>query len=314
VLEIPENLPIDRDLIEAVKDLSNSGHRIALDDIADPLKIRPLLGYVDIVKFDLIASDRNRLREDIALLKQFNVKLLAEKVETHEEHQLCKQLGFDYFQGYFLCRPKTIQGKKISPAGIVVLQLLNQFQDPDVDFAKLEGIIAQDVLLGYKLLQLVNSAHFGLPRRIESIRQAISLLGLEQLRGWLTLFMFTKTWGKPQELTTLAMLRAKLCELMARARGESKPERYFMIGLFSVLDALLDAPMEQVILHLPLSEEAAEALLYRTGTLGSFLQCVVAYERGQWDIVKSIFPDPDLLRNLYMEALDWVNSFYTLFT
>jgi EAL and modified HD-GYP domain-containing signal transduction protein len=309
VLEIPENLPIDQNLIEAVKGLSNSGHRIALDDISDPWKVRPLLDFVDVVKLDLITSDRNRLRENASLLKRYNLKLLAEKVETHDEYRLCQQLGFDYFQGYFLCRPKTIQGKNISPAGIVVLQLLNQFQDHEVDFARLEEIISQDALLGYKLLQLINSAHYGMPRKIESIRQAISLLGIEQLRGWLTLFMFTKTWGKPQELTILAMMRAKLCELMARAQGESKPERFFMIGLFSVLDALLDAPMEQILLHLPLSTEVSDALLYHSGAFGAFLTCVIAYEGGQWDTVKSIFPDPDVLRNLYLEALDWVNCF-----
>jgi EAL and modified HD-GYP domain-containing signal transduction protein len=314
VLEIPENLPIDRALVEAVKVLSDSGHCIALDDIADPGRVKPLLSYADVVKVDLITSDRNRLCENVSLLKQYNVKLLAEKVETHEEYRLCKQLGFDYFQGYFLCRPKTIQGKQISPAGIVVLQLLNQFQDPDVDFSRLEQIISQDVLLGYKLLQLINSAHYGMPRKIESIRQAISLLGLEQLRGWLTLFLFTKTWGKPQELTILAMMRAKLCELLARAHGESRPEKYFMIGLFSVLDALLDAPMEKVLLHLPLAAEASDALLFRSGTLGSFLQCVIAHERGQWDIVKSIFPYPEALRKLYLEALDWVICFSAVFS
>jgi c-di-GMP phosphodiesterase len=174
VLEIPENTQVDEELTQAIKTFKQRGFQIALDDVSLVSSVLPLLKLADIVKMNLIEIDRQRLPGIVTALRKSNILLLAEKVETRDEFNLCNQLGFDYFQGYFLCRPETIQSKKLPTSRMVILQLINKIQNPYVDFKALEEILAQDVILSYKLLRLVNSSYYSPTVRIDSIQQAVS--------------------------------------------------------------------------------------------------------------------------------------------
>lgn len=312
VLEVPESIVTDHNLIESLRALSGQGYEIALDDVTRPQSVQSLLDLADIVKLDLPAISRTFLAHYVDFFREHNrgrgLKLLAEKVETQEEFELCKELGFDYFQGYFLCKPKIVRSRRLPPTRLVILRLLNRLQDSEIDFGELEELVAQDALLGYKLLRLANSAFIGVPYEVRSIRQAMTLLGLDQLRAWLMLFFLARMDDKPGELSILAIIRAKMCELLANSTHEPHPNAFFLVGLLSILDALMDQPLAALLENLRLSDELAKALLEHTGRLGEALECVLAYERADWESVRFAGLSTNLIRYIYIEALGWVSS------
>src|SRR5690606_2754188 len=183
--------------------------------------------------------------EHVEHLKSFGITLVAEKVETYEMLEFCKSLGFDLFQGYFLARPTIIKGRKITENKQAVLQLLSVMHNPDVHLDEVERLIALDPMLSYKLLRLVNSAAFALPRTIDSLRQAIALLGLDIIKNWINLLAMANMGDKPLELSVAALTRARMCAAIATAmNGKSRSDSFFTVGLLSTLDAFMDAPLE----------------------------------------------------------------------
>lgn len=170
--------------------------------------------------------------------RDYPVRLVAEKVETQEEFEFCRDLGFEYFQGYFLCRPKILTGRRVQDNRPTLLRLLAALPDPELPPAELETLIRHDVSLGYKLLRYINSAFFGLPKKVESIGQAIVYLGNRSVKTWASRLLLSGVDDKPHELMTTAMVRAKMCELMANRKGLCDEDVYFTAGLFSVLDAI----------------------------------------------------------------------------
>ena len=308
VLEVLENVTVDDELITAVRTLSERGYKIALDDVINPNDVRPLLDIVDIVKLDLIEVDRLRLKEFVMILRKHNVKLLAEKIETVDDFNLCKSLGFNYFQGYFLSRPNVVTGRRMPESRITVLRLLSRIRAPDIEFSEIEKIVRQDVSLSYKLMRLINSSYYSTSKNIKSIRQALTLLGIQQIQDWVSLIFLSRIDDKPRELMTTAMIRAKMSELLAQALKEHNAEIGFTVGLFSVLDALLDIPMEEAVASLPLSHDVASALLRNEGCLGAILHCVLAYERGSWEEAQCPGLLPEKIRDIYLESLDWAKE------
>jgi EAL and modified HD-GYP domain-containing signal transduction protein len=308
VLEVLEDVTVDAALLAAVGSLSAQGYTIALDDFIYHESLQPLVEIADIVKVDILALDRTALQEHVTLLRQFDVKLLAEKVETQDDFKYCKDLGFDYFQGYFFCKPEVVKGQRIPGNRLVILELLAKLQDPEVDFRKLEDVVSRDVSLSYKLLRVINSAFYSLPRKVDSLHQALLILGTKFITSWVSLCILAGIDDKPHELMVTAMVRAKMCELLAKALGYQSQEAYFIVGLFSALDALMDSPMQEVLESLPLSDEITAALLDYEGTLGAVLRRVLAYERGNWD--KAHYPglDSGTITDTYLEAIAWANA------
>lgn len=305
VIEVLEDIAVDAALLTAIRALSMQGYTIALDDFVLRDHLRPLLEVADIVKVDILTLDRPTLQENVTQLRQYNVRLLAEKVETRDDFDFCRDLGFDYFQGYFLCRPDIVKGQRTPANRLVTLRLLAKLQDPETEFDELEEIISRDVSLSYKLLRLINAAIYGLPKKVESIRQALLLLGTKFITSWVSLIMLTGVNDKPQELMVTALVRGKMCELLAQAMQQANKEAFFTIGLFSVLDAMLDTPMPEVLKPLPLAEETSRALLYYEGIGGQMLRCVLAYERGNWDEVVCPGLDRRCIKEAYLQAITW---------
>ena len=307
VLELLEGEHVDAPLVESVRGYSQSGFRIALDDFVYEDAMVPLLEIADIVKLDVLDLTPSQLEDQVRKVLPFNVVLLAEKVETTEQFEFCKDLGFDLFQGYFLCRPNVVEGHRIPANRLATLRLLAKLQDPHVEMGSLEQIIREDLSLSYKLLRLINSAFYGLPQRVESIRQTLVLLGVQQIRAWISLLTLSQLEDKPDELMITAMVRARMCEKLAERSGDPHADVYFTVGLFSTLDALLDMSMEDILESLPLTEELRHALLQRRGPMGEALDCVVAYERGDFDAVEFASLAPEDIRDSYLEAVEWAS-------
>ncbi len=308
IIEVPETLVLDKEILEHIQEFSRKGYQIALDDVSSITNIRPLLNFADILKLDLSLIPQEKIQPLAYRLQFQRAKLLAEKVETREELDLCLKAGFDYFQGFFLCRPNLVSGHKIPISRLVLMHLLAKLQDPDVGFDELEHIISQDAILGYKLLRLTNSAYYGIRSEIKSIRQAMTLLGLEKLRSWLTLILLAEKQDKPRELTILAMVRARMSELLALNAKLAEPESYFLAGLLSALDAIMDTPLEELLENIRLSTTIKEGLLERKGLIGQALQCVLAYERAEWDKISFSQMNSDLIRDIYLQSLHWVET------
>jgi EAL and modified HD-GYP domain-containing signal transduction protein len=310
VLEVLEDIKVDQELIDSLASLSRQGFQIALDDVTSVEQIMPLLGLASIIKIDLMGAKRNQLADIVGRLRPYRqrLKLLAEKVETQEELEYCRRLGFDYFQGYFLCKPSVVKGKRMDSARLVLMRTLAKIQDPKADFRSLGALVAQDVALSYKVLKLVNSSYYSLAKTITAIDQAIALIGMNQLRGWLTLLIMASIENKPHELTNIAMTRAKMCELVARSLRQSQTELFFLVGLFSVLDAMMDMPMQEALANLPLAQEVVTGLLEHKGATGQVLLMVLAYERGEWDrLLKTNLP-PDTFQQNYLDAIRWTSE------
>jgi len=307
VLEVLENIVVDTELIEAVRALSRQGYMIALDDFVFNEHLRPLVEIADIIKVDVLALDRPALRQNVSRLRHYDVKLLAEKVETRDDLACCRELGFDYFQGYFLCEPDIVTGQRSPANRLAVLRLLAKLQEAETTMDQLEAIIRQDVSLSLKLLRLVN-ADPSLPHQIDSIHQALLLLGTEFITAWGSLIMLADIGDKPHELMVTALIRGKMCELLADAKQLPDRERFFTVGLFSVLDAMLDSPMADIVASLPLTEDVAQALLAYEGVLGHTLHSVLAYERGHWEAIRELGLDRWAVGEAYLQALTWASA------
>ena len=309
VLELLEDIEADEEVVNSVKRLSEQGYSIALDDFIYHESLQPLVQLADIVKIDIMAMGRDEIREHVEALRQHPLRLVAEKVETQEEHDYCMELGFDYFQGYFLAQPKVIQGRRLPNNRLAILKLLSRLQDPEITSKQLEELIAQDVAFSYRILRYVNSAAYAPPRKIESIHQAVVRLGLQTIRSWTALLAMSQVDNKPTELVVTAMIRGKMAEQMARALDAEQPDSFFTVGLFSALDALMDNSMEEILTQLPLADHIAQALLHKGGGLhGEVLNCVLAYERGEWENLGCSQLGTHRLRTCYLEAVQWANT------
>jgi EAL and modified HD-GYP domain-containing signal transduction protein len=218
------------------------------------------------------------------------------------------ELGFDYFQGYFFAQPKVIRGQRLPNNRLAILKLLGRLQDPNITPEQLEELIAQDIAFSYRILRYVNSASLALPRKIESIHQAVVILGLQAIKSWTTLLAMSQVDNKPAELVVTAMVRGKMAEGLAKAMNAPQPESFFTVGLFSALDALMDNSMEEILTQLPLADHIAAALLHRRGIHGDILDCVLAYERGQWENLGCSQLGTHKIRDCYLDALQWAGD------
>lgn len=308
VIEILEDVVVDDKLVQVVSEAASQGYRFALDDFVLQEQYRPLMPHIHYVKLDVMAHTPESLAAHVHELKAHPVKLIAEKIETHEDYKRCLALGFDLFQGYFLCKPRIVKGQKIQSASHVILRLLQELQDPNTTSARIESLLAQDSALSYKLLRIINSAAYSLPRKVESLRQAVSLLGLNQIRSWAAIIALSGKTDKPRELAQTLLIRARFCELMAQAQQLDNPGSYFMTGLLSGLDALLDTEMAPMLAQLPLSEEITVAILGHQGVMGAILDAALALETGDWESLATHGLPEDLLQRCYVQSLVWARD------
>ncbi len=307
ILEVLEDVPVNFKLIKAVERLSKAGFTIALDDYIYNPQHKPLVVLADIIKIDIMQLNQKELIKHVKALRKFKAKLLAEKIETQEEFDFCRQLGFDYYQGYFLSKPRIIKSKSLPTNKLAILNLLSVLQDPNSDTDELEEAISFDVSMSYKMLKLINSAFFSFSSKIESIRQAIVILGRKQLSSWASMMALSNMEDKPSEMIHIAMTRAKMCEMLAEKANLKPLDSYFTAGLFSALDILMDRAIADVIEPLPLSEDIIGALLKHEGVIGEAVRCVKAYEVSDFEnsTFQNLSAEDIFVANV--EAVSWAN-------
>lgn len=301
--EILENAEIDAELVNCVGRYRESGFKFALDDFEYASKWEAIIPLADIIKIDVLKQSPKQVAYTLSQLQGFTGKLLAEKVEDFESYQRFRDMGFEYFQGYFLARPSLIKDKQVPASKMTVCRLLSQLSDPDIEADSISETIMQDARLTFKLLKVVNSAAMGLPRQLDSIKEAIVMLGLKEIKSWVALLSLASMDDKPHELLMTALVRSKMCQLLA-ARLGIDPQKAFTVGLLSLFEALMDIPIPVLFKEVPFLEEIQEAVLDNSGALGQLLGLVLQYERGDWDELKN--SDGIDLFELYLEALSFV--------
>lgn len=312
-IEILESVEPDPEVVAAVRQLAQRGFVIALDDFTFEAKWHPLLQLASIVKIDVLQHQGEALEQQVKALKPYKIKLLAEKVETYDVLEHCKSLGFTMFQGYFLSRPQNIQGDALPSNKMVVMRLLAELQNSDVDMTTLEKLISHDISLSTKLLRICNSAHYGARVKIESIRKATVLIGLQALRQWASIIALSRMADKPSELIVLTLTRAHMMELLARQFALPDGEIFFTVGMFSLIDAFFDQGKANILSSLPFNDTVNDALLHYAGCAGKILRAVEAHEQGQWDSIdwgelSNLGIEQDAFERAYLDALQWASG------
>lgn len=313
IVEMLENIEVSSNLIVRLTDIKAMGYSIALDDFAQTLKTYPLTPLADIIKYDIMVTPLDTIVDDIpAGLAQGKI-LLAEKVETQDEYVKAKAMGFTLFQGYFFSKPR-IAGRsfRATPSQIQYLQLMSEINADEPSFERLAELIEQDVTLTYRLLRLA-SFRAG-SELISSIKFALSYIGLREFERWISILMIHEaSKDKPTELIKISLIRTRFAESLAKRAGMIELEHdAALMGLFSVLDAILDQPMDVVLAGITLPESILDALIKEQGILLPIYKLVLAYEKGDWVVVESMAQvlkiEDYCIYHDYREAIKWANS------
>lgn len=315
VVELLEDVHPDEPVVRACEDLVDAGYSLALDDFVWNSEYRRLLELATIVKVDVLDQPATLLDEVAQRLAPYDVRLLAERVETAEVRAVCAGLGYELFQGYYYARPDVVVRRALTSDELAIVQAMNVLRDPRSTDADAEAVFSADLSLSYKLLRMVNSAAKG-GRGIESIRHAVQLSGRTELGKWLALLLVSSMAGRGgtnRELLYLAVQRGRMCELLAASTGQNRDAgALFLVGLFSLLDALSGIPMAELLQAISLAPAVREALVERKGPYAGPLALAEAYERGLWNTVvqqaSSTGLDAAQVSALYVQSLAWTRD------
>lgn len=317
VLEILETVEVTDRIVARVEELAQAGFSFALDDVvANSDAVQRLLPLVDMIKIDITDMGRDTLSQLSRHFKGKNKTLLAEKVESFEQFQHCLDLDFDYFQGYYFARPTVLTGKKLSPSQVAIVQLMAQLIS-EAELSEIERSIKQDASLGLTLLRLVNAPVIRVTPRIDSISQALRLLGRQQIQRWLQILLYAETGkskGASSPLLALATTRGRLLELIAekiRPGDRNMAGIAFTVGIMSLLDALFGVPMEDILKRLSVADEVRDALLSRGGIYGDMLKLVESIDQIETNgplvepLLEKLHLSAEQLYELQVAAFEW---------
>jgi len=317
-VEVAEMLVPDEEVLAACRQIKEKGYTVVLDNYVYSQGTEELLKLADIVKVDFTTTKEAERRSLATRLKPLGVNLLAEKVESYYDFKQAKDFGYKYFQGYFFGRPEVFSGRDIPGYTVNYLNMLRESSRAEIDFDKMEQIFRRDVALSFKLLKFINSSFFGFKNKISSVKQALVLLGRKEILKWISLLALQNiAQEKPNELVVLSLIRARFAELMAFQLGWTKrSNQAFLCGLFSMVDAMLDRPMNDILKELPLDDDIVTALLRGDNELGHLLKMILHYEKAEWDefsvSAKELgIPENDVAE-LYRQALGWAQGLFVL--
>lgn len=312
VIEILETVPPSPEIVAACAKLKIEGFQLALDDFVGQPGYEPLLEMADIVKVDVLNVEVQKLEPLVKRLNRFRSTLLAEKVESKEQLDAVKKIGFELFQGFFFSRPVVVPGRKIATGMAAKLKLLNELSRRDFDLSRVAEIIQSDVSLSYRLILYINSASFALREKVDSIPRALLLMGNKSLMQWLRVVIMAdlNPTTRGFELVHLSVLRAKFLQLLSdTGRTPFPSDSMFLLGFFSLLDALMEQPMEEILEHLPLEEDLLAALTDETNPGQAWIALVEAFEKGRWDranaLMKRLGLSAEKTAVQYSQAMAW---------
>jgi len=318
MLELLETITIDAAIIARCHELKAKGFSLALDDVVELNdEIKPLLDVVEVVKLDLTLIDPARLPALVKELKHYPVKLLAEKVEDREQARRCMEMGFDLFQGYHFARPEMLSGKRTDPSKMALIRLLSMMLD-ETENDQIEETFKENADLTYNLMRMVNSVGVGLTTKVSSLKHGLIVFGRQPLRRWVQLMLYASGKGDAtlSPLLQLAATRGKLLELVAQRERPGAPDyadRAFMVGMLSLLDALLGEPLPEILARMSLQEEVEVALLKHEGSLGELLTLCEQVETGDIAAIQEKLParpglTVEAINKAQLEALGWANN------
>jgi c-di-GMP-related signal transduction protein len=312
--EILETVSPDQETLEACRRLKRSGYRLALDDFVETPEMAPFVEIADYVKIDFLATNPSEQEQLAREFRQRGVQLIAEKVETHEDFRRGIEMGYQFFQGYFFCRPQMAERREIPARKLNYLRILQMANKPALDREELSEAIKRETSLTYRLLRYLNSPTFALRANVDSIPKALNLLGDDGIRRWVSLVSVAAMGeDKPNELIMVPLLRARFCELLAPVTGLiHKAGNLFFMGLLSVMDAIMDMPLSTVLADIPVQDEIKGALLGQAGQLRDVLEIAINYETGTWEqlveVTKRARVDEELVPDLFDQSLDWAKG------
>jgi c-di-GMP-related signal transduction protein len=319
VVEVLENVPGDSEVLAACHRLHERGYMIAADDICRADQNQPLLEIADFIKVDFRLASPAEQQKIVAQYVPRGARLLAEKVETQDEFERARQMGFAFFQGYFFARPVVLKGKEIPGFKLNYLRILSEIQSPEIEFNRLELLIRQEVSVAYKLLRYANSALFSQRTRVDSIRRALVILGETEIRKWVSIVLLMHlAVDKPTALAMHSMIRASFCESLAQLSGMGgRKSELFLMGMFSLLDAMIDRPLREALRDIRLSQDIRDTLLSNqpaADPIGSIYHLAQAYERGDWPQVLvyagQLRLESDEIRGAYFKAVNWCDQVF----
>lgn len=320
VIELLESIEPEAAIVDRCRSLRAKGFTLALDDHQYRADYEPLYENVDIIKVDVLQIGLDRLPAEVGRLRSWPLRLLAEKVETHDVFTQCFDMGFDLFQGYYFARPTVLNRRGVDLSSLPLITLLDQVVR-EAEIEVIEATFRQNPDLAYTLLRLVNSVAMGFREPIKTLRHAIVILGRKQLLRWTQLALFATRRGGagPSPLLEVAALRGRLLELLVgrlpqAASDPELAERAFMAGILSLVDALFETSMDQVVEHLHLADDVRDALLRREGLLGNLLQVTEKLEATNWDELRRHLElsglDSETLVNAHLQAIQWTDSLH----
>jgi len=318
MVEILEDVEPENHVIEACAGIKKAGYTLVLDDFLLKPELIPLVMLADMIKIDFRETSPRELSLMLEKLTPFPVKLLAEKIETYEEFENAKQIGFDYFQGFFFSKPEILTARDIAPQKLTMLQLAAEVNQQDMDLDRLEELISREVAVPYKLLRYMNSAYFRRAQEITSLKHALVMLGQQEIKKFISVVTTAELASdKPAELIKASIIRARFCELIGQETSTDIPHsELFIIGLFSLIDAILDNDMDAIMNHLPLSDSIKETLVQKKGDGLMILKLVISYESADWkgfaEMSGKLGLDAEKIPYHYLEALSWADSYPSL--
>ncbi len=315
VIEILETVRPTEEVIEACLELKNQGYILALDDfvLKNEVEFSPLIVLADIIK---IEYPQTPIIDQIKFIKKYkkSITFLAEKIETRKEYSSAVKIGYQLFQGYFFSKPLMVNAKEIGALNINLIQMLNELNNPEPDYKIIAGIVESDLDLAYKLLKLVNSVYFSARYTIKSIHQALVHLGTKELRRW-TYLLLLRGLQSPDnaELIKTSLIRGKILSLFAVETKKTRQETdYFISGIFSSIDVLLNRDIAEILKELPLSRQVKEALLGGDNEIRLCLNALLDFEKGDYSTLENATAARGLksekFMELYLEALRWQRS------
>lgn len=314
IIEVLENIEPTKEIVAACHNLVNMGYKIALDDFEYRKEFDELIRISSIIKVDFLNSSREACKKIVDKYRGRGIVFLAEKIETQKDFDEALKMGYSLFQGYHFCKPVILSAKKIDPLKLNALQLIKMANKEDPNFKEIAKIIESDVALSFNLLKLVNSVAFSRGTIIKSILQAISLLGEREIRKWITLVAVNKiSNNKPKELLNLSLVRAKFCELLSeKLLLNTYKTELFLLGLFSLMDAMVDLTKSDIFSDMHISEYLKLALIDQKGPFADCYNIMVYYEKTDWEKVIEIADKYNILEadiaTAYYEAVKWANE------
>ncbi len=315
VIEILEDCEVDEKLLNRIAALKEQGYIFAMDDISKiDSRFDSLVEYCNFLKFDLMQTEQDQLSqlvEEVTANPRVptNIVFLAEKVETYRDFYLCKDAGFELFQGYFLSKPEMVYGKDIANSSVSSFNLLAVLQNKDVALTTISDLVSQDITLSYQLLKIMNSPLCRLPRTVNSIQEAVVYIGLNRLKQWVMILTLKSQLDAPVSVIRIILERAKFCELIANSRAIVDSDAAFAVGLFSGIDLVIKAEKDWLLDKIGLSEEIKKAITKKEGELGSILESVLKFNESQMSFaVDNSLPDFASYSIAQRESVRWTTE------